>query len=160
MEKSLSTEIHWLEKARIVLTSTDDSWTGLVARVVAGIVLLPHGAQKLLGLFGGGGLASTLQFFTEVLHLPYLMAWMVIIIEFFGAIALIVGFFPRLWAILISFLFFGIMVTEQGQHGFFMNWMGNQQGEGIEYSLLMIALCIIVILTDGGKYRLLTLKQK
>lgn len=148
-----------MEKLKFLFSSHDESWTGLVARVFAGFVLLPHGAQKLLGLFGGSGLTGTLQYFTEVLNLPLIAAWLVIIIEFFGSIALILGVFSRFWATLISFLFFGIIITEQGQHGFFMNWMGNQQGEGIEYSLLMIALCAIVIITDGGKYRLLTLKQ-
>ena len=148
-----------MEKLKFLFFSQDESWTGLVARVFAGFVLLPHGAQKLLGLFGGSGLTGTLRYFTEVLNLPLIAAWLVIIIEFFGAIALILGIFSRFWATLISFLFFGIIITEQGQHGFFMNWMGNQQGEGIEYSLLMIALCAIVIITDGGKYRLLTLKQ-
>lgn len=148
-----------MEKLKHLFTSSDESWTGLVARLFAGFVLLPHGAQKLLGLFGGSGLSSTLQFFTEVMNLPLIAAWLVIIIEFFGAIALILGVFSRLWATLISFLFFGIIFTEQGQHGFFMNWMGNQQGEGIEYSLLMLALCFIVIITDGGKYKLVTIKN-
>lgn len=159
MEKSLI-KMTQMERIKFLLSSSDNSWTGFVARVFAGFVLLPHGAQKLLGLFGGSGLSGTLQFFTEVLQLPLIAAWMVIIIEFFGALCLIIGVLPRLWAALITSLFLGIIVTEQGQHGFFMNWMGNQQGEGIEYSLLMIALCVIVMISDGGKFRLLTLKLK
>lgn len=148
-----------MEKLKFYFTSTDNSWAGFIARLFAGFVLFPHGAQKLLGLFGGSGLNSTLQFFTEVMNLPLVAAWLVIIIEFFGALGLILGVFSRLWATVVSFLFLGIILTEQGQHGFFMNWMGNQQGEGIEYSLLMIALCIIVMITDGGKHKLLTFKS-
>ncbi|WP_108867535.1 DoxX family protein [Aquimarina aquimarini] len=139
------------------LYSSDTSWAGFVARVFAGIVLFPHGAQKLLGMFDGAGASETIKFFVEVMNLPWLLAWLVIIIEFFGALALILGFFARIWAILITVLFLGIIITVQGEHGFFMNWMGNQQGEGVEYSLLLIGLCVVVMITDGGKYRILKL---
>jgi len=137
--------------------SSNNSWAGFIARVAAGIVLLPHGAQKLLGLFGGQGPGATVQFFTDVMHLPWLVAWLVIIIEFFGALALILGVLSRFWASLITALFLGIVIMVHSSNGFFMNWMGTQQGEGFEYSILMIGLCVITMITDGGKYKLLNL---
>lgn len=139
---------------------SDNSWAGFVARIVAGLVLFPHGAQKFLGIFGGSGLSGTVAFFVEVMNIPWLIAWFVIIIEFFGSLALILGFFARIWAILITILFIGIILTVQSKNGFFMNWMQNQQGEGIEYSLLLIGLCVIVIITGGGKYGILKMMRK
>jgi putative oxidoreductase len=139
------------------LLSSDNSWAGFIARVVAGLVLFPHGAQKLLGAFGGQGPLATVAFFVDVMQIPWLIAWLVIIIEFFGAVALILGFFSRIWAVLVTILFSGIIVMVHSKNGFFMNWMQNQEGEGMEYSFLLIGLCLIVIVTGGGKHKIINI---
>lgn len=54
------------------LFATDDSWAGLVLRLTLGLVLLPHGAQKLLGWFGGFGFDGTMGFFTQKMGLPWI----------------------------------------------------------------------------------------
>ena len=75
---------------------TDDSWSSLVLRVVLGVVIFAHGAQKLLGWFGGNGFSGTMGFFTNVMHLPWLIAFLVIIGESLGSVALIAGLLTRL----------------------------------------------------------------
>ncbi len=131
---------------------TNNDWTGLVTRLSIGIVLFPHGAQKLLGWWGGYGFGGTMGFFTDTMNLPWLLAFMVIVIEFFGALSLITGLASRLWSVLTIILFIGIILTSHLEHGFFMNWFGNQQGEGYEFHLLMIGLAVATLINGSGKY--------
>lgn len=133
------------------IISTDSSnWTALIARLALGITIFPHGAQKLLGWFGGGGFNGTMGFFTESLGLPAIVALLVILIEFFGSLFLIFGFLTRLSAIGFIGVFIGVTITHL-QNGFFMNWGGTQNGEGIEFFILFFGLAIISLLKGGGK---------
>jgi putative oxidoreductase len=135
-----------------MIFKTDNDWTGLIIRLTIGLVMFPHGAQKVFGWFGGPGFSKEMSFFTETLHLPWLMAFLVIFIEFFGAISLIIGFATRLWSVAMVMLFIGIIFTEHLQNGFFMNWFGNQKGEGYEYHLLIIGLSITAFINGSGKF--------
>jgi putative oxidoreductase len=136
------------------ILNTESNWGALVARLTLGIVLFPHGAQKMWGLFGGYGFAGTMDFFTNQIHLPWIVAFAVIMIEFFGSIFLILGFASRLWSLAIAGLFIGIIFTTHLEHGFFMNWFGNQAGEGYEYALLIIGIAVAVLVNGSGKYAL------
>jgi len=136
------------------ILNTESNWGALVARLTLGIVLFPHGAQKMLGWFGGYGFTGTMDAFTNQMHLPWMVAFAVIMIEFFGSIFLILGIASRLWALAITGLFIGIIFTTHLEHGFFMNWMGNQAGEGYEYALLIIGLAAAVLISGGGKHSL------
>lgn len=136
------------------LLSTEANIGFSFARLTLGIVIFPHGAQKLLGLFGGYGYSATMDSFTTQMGLPSLIAFSIIMIEFFGSISLILGFFSRFWALSLAGMFVGIIYTTQLEHGFFMNWFGNQAGEGYEYSLLIIGLAITIITNGSGKYSL------
>ena len=79
---------------------TTDSVIGFsIARLTLGLVLFPHGAQKLLGLFGGYGYSSTMDFFTTQMGLPGIIAFSIIMIESIGSISLVLGFFSRVWAL-------------------------------------------------------------
>lgn len=129
---------------------TTDHLQGLIARITLGIVILPHGLQKLLGMFGGGGFSNTVEFFTST-GMPAIVAILIIIGESFGAISLIVGFLARFSAAAITLIMLGAIAMVHFQHGFFMNWFGNQEGEGFEYHLLAIGLGLIVMLTGAGK---------
>lgn len=131
-----------------------------IARLTLGLVLLPHGAQKLFGLFGGYGFSATMESFTTQMGLPGIVAFTIIMIEFFGSISLILGFFSRLWALSIFGMFIGIIFTTQIEHGFFMNWFGNQAGEGFEYSLLIIGLALSTIINGSGKWSIDSLISK
>ena len=144
------------------LLATKNSSAITLVRVVLGIVIFAHGAQKLLGWFGGYGYSGTMGFFTGTIGLPYIIAFLVIMIEFFGAIALITGTLSRVAALGISAVMVGAVVTTHLQHGFFMNFGGQQAGEGFEYHLLVLAMAGAIMLAGGGAYsidRALLLKK-
>ena len=132
--------------------NTTNDWTGLVTRLSIGLILFPHGAQQMLGIFGGYGFIGTMGFLTGTLHLPWLIAFLVITIEFFGSISLITGFASRLWSIGIVVIFIGTIFTAHIGNGFFMNWYGTQKGEGFEYALLVIGLSIATLINGSGRY--------
>ncbi len=138
-------------KALQRLFATDDSLIPSIARLALGIVMFPHGAQKLLGWFGGYGFSATMQFFSQAMHLPAPVAALVIATEFFGSIALIVGFLARIAALGIAVEMIVAILTVHVANGFFMNWSGSQKGEGFEYHLLTIGLALVVILSGAGK---------
>jgi len=104
------------------LIQTEDNLAPLVLRLVLGLVIFPHGAQKLFGWFGGYGFDGTMGFFTGSLGIPWMFGFMVILIEFFGSISLIIGLGTRISAMMIFVLFIGIIFTVHLDHGFFMNW--------------------------------------
>lgn len=133
------------------LLRTDDALAPAVLRVVLGAVMFPHGAQKLLGWFGGPGFRGTMGFFTGTMHLPALLAVLVIVAESFGAIALVAGLLTRVAAAGIAAVMVGAIVTTHAANGFFMNWFGNQAGEGFEYHLLAIGIAVALMITGGGR---------
>ena len=134
-----------------LLVQTDSSCGPLIARVVLGLVMFPHGAQKALGWFGGHGFAGTMQFFTGTMHIPALFAFLAIAAEFAGALGLVVGLFSRVAALGIGAVMAVAIVTAHASNGFFMNWYGNQPGEGFEYHLLAIGLALIVMVQGAGR---------
>jgi putative oxidoreductase len=131
---------------------THDSWVGLILRIVLGSVILAHGAQKLLGWFGGQGYAGTMTSFTQQMGLPWLVAFLVIIGESFGSLTLIAGLLTRLTAASYIVIMLGAIVTVHWQNGFFMNWFGRQQGEGFEFHLLVIAMSAALVVIGGGRW--------
>lgn len=136
---------------RVLYTNPADI-SALIARLALGLVVFPHGAQKLLGWFGGGGFTGTMGFLTAGAGLPYLIALLVIGIEFFAALFLIFGFLTRISALGIIALFAGIAFTAHGSSGFFMNWgMEAGKSEGLEYFVLLIGLALISVTSGGGK---------
>lgn len=134
------------------LFQTNDNAATTILRVVLGIILFPHGAQKLLGWFGGYGFNGTMGFLTGAAGLPWIIAFLVIAIEFFGALALIFGFATRIVAVGVISLFTGIIATSHIQNGFFMNWAGNLKGEGYEYHLLVIGIAITLLVSGAGRW--------
>lgn len=134
------------------LFQTDDSWSSLILRVDLGLVMFPHGAQKLLGWYGGFGFGGTMGFFTETMHLPWLIAFLIVVGEFFGSLGLLAGFLTRFCAASIGVIMLGAITLVHLPNGFFMNWFGKQQGEGYEYHLLVIGIAIALLITGGGKW--------
>jgi len=133
------------------LCSTDDDLGSLVLRLVLGGVFFPHGAQKAFGWFGGNGMAPTLAFFDQAFGIPAPMTYLVIAAELLGAIALILGLLTRLAAFGLFAVMAGAVYLVHWQNGFFMNWTGNQQGEGIEYHLLVMAIALALMIRGGGR---------
>jgi len=136
------------------LARTDRDASSLVLRVMLGIVFFPHGAQKAIGWFGGHGLAGTLDFFTQNMGMPLAVAALVIAAEFLGALGLITGLLTRLAAFGICCVMTGAIFLVHMKNGFFMNWSGNQAGEGFEYHLLAIAIAIALMFKGGGRWSL------
>jgi putative oxidoreductase len=135
-----------------LLATNSNNWTALFARLALGITIFPHGAQKLLGWFGGYGYSGTMGFLTTQAHLPWILAFLVIIIESIGALALIFGFATRLAALGMLVNFLGILFTTHLNNGFFMNWYAQpNKGEGIEYFILLFGLAIVSLIAGGGK---------
>lgn len=136
---------------KILLTNPKNN-AALLARLALGITVFPHGAQKLLGWFGGYGFDGTMGFLTGTAGLPSLIALLVILIEFFGALFLIFGFATRIAAFGILANFAGIVLTSHIGNGFFMNWYNQpNQGEGLEYFILLFGLTLISLLAGGGR---------
>jgi putative oxidoreductase len=133
------------------LFQTDDGWAGFILRVTLGLVMFPHGAQKLLGWFGGFGFDGTMGFFTQKMGLPWLIALLVIIGESFGSVALLAGFLTRFAAASLAVIMLGAITMVHLPNGFFMNWFGQQKGEGYEYHLLVIGVAVALLVTGGGK---------
>ncbi|HVT44185.1 MAG TPA: DoxX family protein [Thermoanaerobaculia bacterium] len=134
-----------------VLTRTDERSILTILRVALAVVIFPHGAQKLLGWFGGYGFAATMGFMTNDIGAPAILAFLVIIAESFGAVALLLGFGSRIVAPVLAATMVVATATVHLQHGFFMNWSGQQAGEGFEFHIL--AFAIAVALTIGGSGR-------
>jgi putative oxidoreductase len=135
-----------------ILATNTNNWTALFARLALGITIFPHGAQKLLGWFGGYGFTGTMGFLTGQAHLPSILAFLVIIIESIGALALVFGFATRIAAFGILVNFLGILFTTHLSNGFLMNWYAQpNEGEGFEYFILVFGLAIVSLIAGGGK---------
>ena len=132
--------------------STDDSVAPLIIRVMLGGVMLPHGAQKALGLFGGGGFSATMQGMSQGMGIPSVFVLLIIASEFLGSIALILGVATRFCAFGTFSIMMGAIFMVHLPNGFFMNWFGNQAGEGFEYHLLAIGMAVALMIAGGGKW--------
>jgi putative oxidoreductase len=134
------------------LFETSESYAPLFLRLILGFVVLMHGMQKLFGWFGGLGFSKTMLFFTESVELPWIMGFLVIILETVGAIALITGLVTRVIAFSYIILPLGMIFTTHLKNGFFMNWFGTLKGEGYEYFILWIGMALALFVLGGGKY--------
>lgn len=135
-----------------ILFDTDDGWSGLILRLTLGVVMWPHGAQKLLGWYGGFGFSGTMGFFTEQMHVPWIVAFLVIIGESLGSLALLAGFLTRFAAASLGVIMLGAISMVHWPHGFFMNWFGKQSGEGYEYHLLVLGIAIALTIAGAGRW--------
>ena len=132
------------------LIRTDDDAAATILRLTLAVVMFPHGAQKVLGWWGGYGFSGTYEYFTTQAGLPALVAVLVILGELLGPIALAVGFLGRAAAAGLGIIMVGAIVTVHAQHGFFMNWAGNQEGQGFEYHLLVIGIALALVVKGSG----------
>ena len=132
------------------LLHTRNDMSLAVLRLAMGVVFFAHGAQKMLGWFGGYGFSGTMGFFTQNLHIPSVFALLAIAAEFFGGLGLIVGFLGRIAAFGIATNMLVAVLMIHHKFGFFMNWTGKQAGEGMEYFLLAIAAAVVVLVQGSG----------
>jgi len=136
---------------RLMDTSNDVSLTTL--RVVLGVAFFAHGAQRMLGWFGGDGFQGTMGAYSRM-GIPTPVGLLIICAQFFGGLGLIVGLFTRIASLGVVGLMIGAIFMIHLQHGFFMNWMGTQKGEGIEFHLLALAMAAALLLRGAGAFSL------
>ena len=134
------------------LLLTDDNTATVILRLVLGIVFFAHGAQKMLGWFGGPGFSGTMGAFANYMHIPAPLAILAIFAEFFGGLGLIFGFLTRAAAAGIAVNMLVATTFLHRQFGFFMNWTGTQKGEGFEYHLLVLAITAFLVIRGAGAY--------
>jgi len=132
------------------LTGTHADWVVGIARIVLGIIFFGHGAQKMLGWFGGYGFTGTMGFFTGVLHIPAIFAFLAIAAEFFGGLGLIFGLLTRVASLGVFCNMIVAVAMVHSQFGFWMNWTGAQKGEGYEYHLLLMAASALLMIRGAG----------
>jgi putative oxidoreductase len=117
-------------------------------RATVGLFLMPHGAQKLFGLFGGYGLEATGQFFASKLGMPPSMALIAGLIEFFGGLALALGLLTRVAAGFITGMMAVAVMQVHLGNGFF--WTSG----GFEYPLMWGIFSLSFVVRGGGRYSL------
>lgn len=120
-----------------------------ILRLAAGIVFFAHGAQKVLGWFGGYGYSGTMGFFTQM-GIPAPFAFLAIMAEFLGGLGLIVGFLSRIAAFGIFCEMLVAVMMVHRHFGFFVNWSGQQKGEGFEYHILALAIMVAIMIAGAG----------
>jgi putative oxidoreductase len=135
------------------LLQTDSGVVGLILRITLAVVMFPHGAQKVFGWFGGPGFKGTMKYLTDS-GIPTVFALLAIAAEFLGSLGLAVGFLTRIAAFGIACVMLVAIATVHGSQGFFMNWYGNQKGEGFEYHLLALGIAIALIVVGAGVWSL------
>ena len=134
------------------LLATDNSMATATLRLVLGVVFFAHGAQKMLGWFGGPGFSGTIGLFTGYMHIPAPLAFLAIAAEFFGGLGLILGFLTRIAAFGIAMNMVVAVVMVHSAFGFFMNWTGAQKGEGFEYHLLVLGITAFLMIRGAGAF--------
>jgi putative oxidoreductase len=134
------------------LLATTNDGTLTLMRLILGIVFFAHGSQKVLGWFGGYGFSGTMGFFTSMMHIPAVFAFLAIMAEFLGGLGLILGLLARIAAFGITVNMLVAIFLVHIHNGFFMNWGGNQKGEGIEYHLVVIAITIAIMVRGAGAF--------
>lgn len=128
---------------------TDKSGAQLFLRLALAVVIFPHGAQKVFGWYGGLGFEKTLEAFTNM-GFPIWTTVALMATEFLGSILLAVGYLTRLWALSMGTAITICMFLNHVEHGFFMNWFGQQKGEGFEYHILVIGIALALLIGGGG----------
>jgi len=134
-----------------LMATTNDTIITFV-RLVLGIVFFAHGAQKVLGWWGGFGYSGTMNAFTNMMHIPAPLAFLAIMAEFLGGLGLLVGLLARAAAFGIGVNMLVAVLMIHRHVGFFMNWYGGQQGEGWEYHLLAVAMAVVILVRGAGAY--------
>lgn len=132
------------------LLQTENSAIWFLLRMVAGVIIFPYGMQKLLGWYNGPGIKGTLRQM-KLKNIPLPIAWLIIIGQSFGSIALIAGFLGRIAAAGNLIIFTGAMITHIPD-GWMLNWFNTKKGEGIEYFVMLLPILLIILIKGSGAW--------
>jgi len=136
------------------LSTSSSNYSAMIVRITLGLVILPHGLQKLLGMFGWNGFSGTMEYFTTGASLPWIIALLVILGESLGALALVLGFISRFMAFGIFVIMTWAMFMAHIKYGFFIDWFGAQEWQGVEFHLLTIGMALSLMISGGWAYSL------
>ncbi|WP_420577439.1 DoxX family protein [Ekhidna sp.] len=144
------------------ILNTSNDIVPFILRVGLGVVILPHGLQKILGVFGGHGPQWTVDMWQQWWGVPGFITWLVILGESIGMICLILGLCTRIMSAALGIIMLGAVYLVHGQFGFFMNWYSQPgRGEGFEFHLLVFTIIIALLIKGGGKWSVdLKLQEK
>jgi putative oxidoreductase len=131
---------------KLLHTDPDYAWTFL--RIIAGLIVLPYGMQKLFGWFGGPGIDGTLNDL-DSRRIPRSIAWLIIVGQSAGSVAILSGFLSRVAAGGLLVIFIGALIVHSGD-GWMMNWYGRKSGEGIEYFVMLDSLLLLIVVKGAG----------
>ena len=131
------------------LIETPNDWTLTILRLAAGIMIFAHGLQKTFGWFGGVGFSAQMAGF-EASHIPAVFAFLAIMAEFLGGIGLILGALTRIAAFGLAANMIVAVYMVHWRNGLFMNWSGQQKGEGFEFHILAVAMAVVLMARGGG----------
>jgi putative oxidoreductase len=133
------------------LMHTNPDAAPAILRLTLGAVFFAHGAQKMLGWWGGRGFSATMSGF-EHTGIPAVFAFLAIVAEFFGAIGLILGLLGRVAAFGLACVMMVAIAKVHAVNGLFMNWAGQQKGEGFEYHVLVLAITVAIMIAGSGAW--------
>lgn len=129
-----------------IVRTDSTNYASLILRIAVGAVMLPHGLQKTLGLFGGPGFDGMMEIFQQNMGLPAIVAFLVILGESVGALAIILGFLTRFCALSLIVIIGYAGLVVHGGNGFFMN------NNGFEYHLLYVGSALALFVSGGGAW--------
>lgn len=148
---SSSSQVGFSSSKRLAeLLATTQSSVPLLLRVSLGSVIFAHGLQKVFGWFGGYGIDGTMSFFASI-GMPSVLGGLVIVSDFLGSLALMLGLFTRVSAGAAGAVMLGAVLLVHLPNGFFMNWGGTARGEGYEFHLLALAMAVSLVTSGGGR---------
>ena len=125
----------------------------LIVRVVLGVIFFAHGAQKVFGWFGGGGLRGTIAYFKQALGVPAPLTVLAALTECLGGLAMIVGLLVRPAAVGLIIVMLVAIKTVHWKHGFFLNWsLAPGKGHGLEMNLALIGMALAVLVGGAGAF--------
>lgn len=134
---------------KMLLTTSNDVNIALV-RIVAGVIIFPYGIQKVFSSFGWWGIKGTIENMKSK-NIPFFIAYLVIIGQSLGSLALIFGVMGRVAALGNFIIFSGAMLPHL-KDGWSMNWFNKKEGEGIEYFVMLLTLLLIVLINGSGAW--------
>ena len=145
----MATQTHYIIPALGKLWDKLDNYTWAFLRVCMGLWYIPHGMQKLFGVWGGNvnGLAKGIE---NVLGWKPALFWAYYIgcLEFFGGILLVLGLLTRP----VAALFVGFMYVAAFHFNITRGYFWTQGGT--EMPLLLLAIALVILVRGGGEYSL------
>ncbi|MHB9154784.1 MAG: DoxX family protein [Endomicrobiales bacterium] len=133
---------------KMIIATGEDLWLTMPLRISVGIIFFAHGAQKLLGWFGGHGLQATAVVFADKLGMSPGILWAGLAAggEFFGGVLILLGLFTRFGALMIVVTMLVAM--------FKVHWGSFFLPAGIEYTLALLGSSLSLLIAGGGKFSL------